>query len=120
MEVLRTLFENNNIEVELNSALGERNIALQRLYEFYVDYFMDPSRYAALMDRVAFNLSYGNPELKQKLTKIYNETPGYDGAMRKIQRSFKEFFGSDEFTRIFISELNQVMTEMINKAFIII
>lgn len=40
--------------------------------------------------------------------------------MRKLQISFKSFFGSDDFTRIFVTELNQVMTEMVNKAFIII
>lgn len=75
---------------------------------------------APLIDRVAYDLSYGNPELKQYLTNIYNSTPGYDGAMRKLQASFKSFFGSDDFTRILVTELNQVMTEMVNKAFIII
>ena len=95
-------------------------MALQRLYEFYIDYFMNESIFASLIDRVAYDLSYGNPELKQYLTSIYNNTPGYDGAMRKLQSSFKSFFGSDDFTRILVSELNQIMTEMVNKAFIII
>lgn len=120
MDVLKTLFGSDDIEAGLNPALGEKNIALQRLYEFYVAYFMDESRFASLIDRVAYDLSYGNPELKQYLTNIYNNTPSYDGAMRKLQISFKSFFGSDDFTRIFVTELNQVMTEMVNKAFIII
>lgn len=120
MDVLKNLFGNENIEVGLNPALGEKYMALQRLYEFYIEYFMNESRFASLIDRVAYDLSYGNPELKQYLTSIYNNTPGYDGAMRKLQLSFKSFFESDDFTRILVSELNQVMTEMVNKAFIII
>ena len=120
MEVVRTLTANNDLEAGLNPALGEKNIALQRLYEFYVDFFRDESRFATLIDRIAYDLSYGNPELKQVLTNIYNNTPGYDGAMRKLQSYFRAFFGSDVFTKIFISELNQVMTEMVNKSFIII
>ena len=120
MEVVRTLTANNDLEAGLNPALGEKNIALQRLYEFYVDFFRDESRFATLIDRIAYDLSYGNPELKQVLTNIYNNTPGYDGAMRKLQSYFRVFFGSDVFTKILISELNQVMTEMVNKSFIII
>lgn len=120
MEVVGKLCTNNHIEGRLNPAIGNRNIALQYLYEYYVDYFKEESRFAALIDRVAFDLSYGNTEVKQTLTNIYNKTPGYDGAMRNLQSSFKAFFGSDNFTRILISELNQVMTEMVNKSFIII
>lgn len=120
MEVLKTLYGNCDLEAGLNPAMGERNIALQRLYEFYVQFFMNEYRFASLIDRVAYDLSYGNPELKQFLTNIYNNTLGYDGAMRKLQNSFKVFFGSEHFTRILINELEQVMTEMVNKAFIII
>ena len=40
--------------------------------------------------------------------------------LKEVDGSFKSFFGSDDFTRIFVTELNQVMTEMVNKAFIII
>lgn len=120
IDVLKILLDNDDIGIGMNPALGEKYIALQRLYEFYVDYFRNESRFASLIDRVAYDLSYGNPELKQHLTKIYNCTPGYDGAMRKLQSSFKEFFGSDNFTRILISELNQIMTDMVNKLFIVI
>lgn len=114
------LTENNNIEAGMNPVLGDRNIALQRLYEFYVDYFMNPAKFALVVDRVAYDMSYGHPELKQKLTAVYSGTPGYDGAMRKLQYSFQDFFGSEDFRRILIEELGSVMTEMVNKAFIII
>lgn len=120
MEAVKTLLGTDDIEVGMNPALGQRNIALQKLYEFYVDYFMDESRYASLIDRVAYDLSYGNPDLKQLLTKVYNYTPGYDKAMRKLQFTFKAFFGSDDFIKTLITEFNWAMTEMVNKTFIVI
>ncbi len=120
MKAVKSLTKNDNIEAGMNPALGERNIALQQLYEFYVDYFMDPARFALVVDRVAYDMSYGNSELKQKLTAIYNGTPGYDRAMRKLQYSFQDFFGSEDCRRILIEELDSVMTNMVNKAFIVI
>lgn len=118
--MVKAITGNKNINAGLNPALGERNMALQRLYEFYVDYFLEESRFALLIDRVAYDLSYGNYELRQYLTASYNSKPGYDGAMRSLQLSFRIFFGTGSFTRILIYELSQVMTEMVNKTFIII
>ena len=120
LKAVESLTKNDNIEAGMNPALGDRNIALQRLYEFYVNYFMNPARFALVVERVAYDMSYGNPELKQKLTAIYNGTLGYDGAMRKLQYSFQDFFGSEDFRRILIEELDSVMTDMVNKAFIVI
>lgn len=119
-EVLKTLLENNEMKLESNPALGEREMVLQALYEFYKKFFNDASIFALLIDRVAYDLSFGNPELKSRLTKIYNNTPSYDGAMRNLQAYFNSFFGSEDFTRILVDELNQLMTEMVNKSFIII
>lgn len=44
IKAVESLTKNDNIEAGMNPALGDRNIALQRLYEFYVDYFMNPVR----------------------------------------------------------------------------
>lgn len=118
--VVESLTNNDNIEAGMNPALGDRNIALQRLYEFYVDYFMNPARFALVVDRIAYDMSYHNRELRKKLSIIYNMTPGYDEAMRKLQYSFQAFFGSDDFRRILIEELDTVMTEMVNKTIIAI
>lgn len=120
LKAVESLTKDDNIEAGMNPALGDRNIALQRLYEFYVDYFMNPARFSLVVDRVAYDMSYGNPELKQKLTAIYNGTLRYDGAMRKLQYLFQDFFGSADFRRILIEELDSVMTDMVNKAFIVI
>lgn len=119
-DTVKKLLSTDDIESGINPALGERNIALQRLYEFYVDYFMDKSRFATLVDRVAYDMSYANTELKQCLTHIYRETPGYDKAMRKLQNTFRIFFGSEHFVTILTAELDQALTDMVNKTFIII
>lgn len=101
-------------------ALGDRNSALERLYGFYQDYFMTPTRFGLVVDRVAFDMSYGNDELKKKLHAIYCQTPGYDRAMRKLQYYFRDFFGNEDFRRILAEELGSVMTDMVNKAFLVI
>jgi hypothetical protein len=119
-DVMKTLFSGEDIEAGMNPALGNRNIYLQRLYEFYKVYFMEESRYASLVERVSYDMSYGNDEIKKRLTAIYNNTPGYDSAMRKLQISFKELFGSEDFSKILIVELNSVMTDMVNKMFVAI
>ena len=119
-EVMSNLLETNDIATGLNPALGDRNICLQRLYEFYKEYFRNPSRFAFLIDQVAYDMSYGNKEIKQKLMNTYNSVPGYDGAMRKLQATFQEFFGSDDFVKILIEELENVMMNMVNKIFITI
>ncbi len=119
-DVMKILFCGEDIKVGMNPALGNRNIYLQRLYEFYKVYFMEESRYASLVERVSYDMSYGNDEIKKHLTAIYNNTPGYDSAMRKLQISFKELFGSEDFSRILIVELNSVMTDMVNKMFVAI
>ena len=107
-------------DFEINSIIGERNIVLKRLYNFYTTYLAEESRFASLIDRVAYNLSYGNPTWKQEITKVYNRYNGYDQAMRKVQERFKEFFGSENFQKILVDELSQGMTEMINKTLVII
>lgn len=119
-EVMSNLLETNDIAIGLNPALGDRNICLQRLYEFYKEYFRNPSRFAFLIDQVAYDMSYGNKEIKQKLINTYNSVPGYDGAMRKLQATFQEFFKSDDFARILIEEFESVMMNMANKIFITI
>lgn len=119
-KIIKSLFSNGIIE-GINPAIGKRNGELQRLYKFYVEYyFKDESKFALLIDRVAYDLSYANIDIKKKLTKIYYDTPGYDQAMRTLQSSYREFFGSDDFIKIFTLEFNQIMTEMVNKTFIVI
>lgn len=98
----------------------DREHALERLYEFYGTYFTEENRFALIVDRVCYNLSYGNKDVKRYLRDIYNVCPGRDSTMRKLQASFKELFKSDNFVNILIFELNQTMSEMVNKSFIVI
>lgn len=120
IDMVKELMGTDEIDLGMNPALGERNIALQKLYEFYIEYFTSSSRFASLIDCVAYDMSYGNPSVKKELREAYNVALGYDGAMRNLQAYFKKFFGSEQFEEILISELNQVMTDMVNKTFIVI
>lgn len=120
LDVFKSLLETDDLTTGFNPALGERNIALQRLYDFYLQFFMNEYRYSSLLDRVAYNLSYGNKEVKQMLTAVYEYTPGYDKTMRNLQESFKTFFESPTFERILVEELAKNMTDMVNKSFITI
>ncbi len=120
IDMVKALLDTDDIELGMNPALGQRSIALQKLYEFCIDYFMKDSRFASLIDRIAYDMSYGNSSVKVALAEAYNAVPGYDGGMRNLQNYFKEFFESEQFEKILISELNQVMTDMVNKTFIVI
>ena len=118
-EIMETI-SNSEPDFEINPIIENRNIVLQRLYYFYTKYLAEESRFASLIDRVAYNLSYGNPTWKQEITKVYNGYNGYNQAMRKVQEKFKDFFGSENFQKILVDELSQGMTEMINKTLVII
>lgn len=117
---MKEIFGTDNLEAGMNPALGTRNIYLQRLYEYFRLYFNDPERYASVVDRVSYNLTYGNPDVKAILNKAYYGTEGYDLAMRKLQYTFRSFFGSEKFSEILKTEFESVMNEMINKLFITI
>lgn len=116
--VVQHLLGKDDPEFEQNTIDRER--ALERLYRFYETYFMDENRFALMVDRVCYNLSYGNKDVKRYLRDIYNVCPGRDSTMRKLQVSFKELFKSDDFVNILVFELNQTMSEMVNKSFIVI
>lgn len=119
-ELMNNLLETDEINVGFNPILGERNIYLQQLYQFYKRYFENQWRFGALIDQVAYNMSYSNKEIKQKLTSVYNSVPGYDAAMRSLQVEFYKLFASDDFSAILVEELERGMREMLNKMFIVI
>lgn len=117
---MKELFGNDDLEAGMNPALGIRNIYLQRLYEFFKTYFEDPGRYASVVDRVSYNLTYGDPAVRELLDNAFYGTEGYDPAIRKLQDTFKNFFASNQFSEILTMEFELVMNEMINKLFITI
>lgn len=111
----------NAVEFNVDNVdtIGNLSNNISDLKELCSKYFVEESRFAILMDRVAYDLSYNNPYLKERLTEIYCEEPDYDNSMRKLQKFFRNFFECSTFPKMFVEELSQIMTEMVNKAFII-
>lgn len=93
---------------------------LQKLHFIFRHYFSSSEKYNMVMDKVAFNLSYGNKRIQKTLDKIYNEPISYDATIRKMQETFKKIFASKAFADIIAEELGIAMTELVNKMFIII
>ena len=74
-----------------------------------------------VMDKVAFNMSYGNIEVRKMVNSFYdNPYLTYDETIRNIQAQFKAFFKSDAFMVMLADEIGNAMTELVNKMFVII
>lgn len=72
------------------------------------------------MDKVAFNLSYGNKQIQRVIDKVYNKPISYDATIREMQQSFQKLFRTVQFADINAEEIGAAMTELVNKMFIII
>ena len=74
-----------------------------------------------VMDKVAYNISYGNLIVRERVDSIYfNPILTYDETIRSIQKWFKDFFGSEVFMDVLAYEIGKAMTGLINKMFVII
>ena len=74
-----------------------------------------------VMDKVAFNMSYGNIEVRKMVNSFYhNPYLTYDEMIRKMQAQFKVFFESDAFMVMLADEIGRAMTVLVNKMFVII
>lgn len=110
---------------DINPALVERlstkERKVQKLHLIFRNYFVSSDKYFMVMDKVAFNLSYGNEKVRKMVDSTYHDPDlTYDETIRKIQAQFKVFFESDTFMEILADEIGNAMTELINKMFIII
>lgn len=94
---------------------------IQKLHYIFRQYFASSEKYNVVIDKVAFNLSYGNSEIKQMVEQKYNEPYiTYDQTIRDMQKNFLRFFASDQFTKMLSDEIGNAMTEVVNKMFVII
>lgn len=121
--LIKKMFPDADLKTGMDPVIGEKNICLQRLYEFYRAYFSQQKVFANMTEIAAYDLSYRNKTVKAYLTKIYTQNlinHGYDRTIRTLQEEFRAFFESDEFLDIFISEWSDIMTEIVNKMLIII
>lgn len=92
----------------------------QQLHILFKDYFRDTGKYYMVMDKVAFNLSYGNSKIQDIIDTIYAKYISYDATIRKMQETYKEIFATKDFADIIAEEIGNAMTDLINKMFIII
>jgi hypothetical protein len=110
-----------SINPALVNAWSDREKNTQVLHLIFRTYFAQSGRYAMVMDRVAYQLSYGNNIIKDMLNQIYNSPDSYDEIMRDMQMTFKnDIFEEGMLKTLFINELNATMTELVNKMFITI
>lgn len=110
---------------DMNPALVDgfspKDKKLQKLHVIFRQYFTSSDKYYMVLDKVAFNLSYSNSAIRKMVDSIYRDPSiTYDETIRKMQKSFKECFASDEFMELLASEIGNAMTELVNKMFIII
>lgn len=110
----------NGWNPDLVDKCDSMNRSVQLLHFKLREYFNNTSRYYSIIDRVAFQLSFGNKYINDLLVKAYNEKYCYDFSIRNVQKCFFNIFQSEEFKHIIVNEFRNVMTDMINKLFIAI
>lgn len=94
---------------------------IQKLHLIFRHYFGSSDKFYMVIDRVAFNLSYGNDAIKKMTDAIYNKPYiTYDETIRLMQENFKKQYGSPNFADVLAAEMSSAMTELVNKMFVII
>lgn len=96
----------------------ERNT--QILHQAIRQYFSSSEKYYMVMDKVAFNLSYGNEQIRKIIDGIYQKPISYDQTMREMQDTFKKIFATQAFSAIIAKEIGDAMTDLINKMIILV
>lgn len=116
-----TRFAFADVNPALIESLSSKDRKLQKLYLIFRHYFASSDKYYMVMDKVAFNMSYGNVEVRKMVNSFYyNPYLTYDETIRKMQAQFKAFFESDAFMVMLADEIGSAMTELVNKMFVII
>jgi len=94
---------------------------IQKLHLIFRHYFGSSDKFYMVIDRIAFNLSYGNDAIKKMTDAIYNKPfITYDETIRLMQENFKKQYGSPNFADVLAAEMSSAMTELVNKMFVII
>lgn len=128
-KVIAELDENEQITqfafADINPAIFDdlplRVKKIQKLHLIFRHYFSSSDKFYMVIDRVAFNLSYGNDTIKKMTDAIYNKPfITYDETIRLMQENFKKQYGSPNFADVLAAEMSSVMTELVNKMFVII
>lgn len=116
-----TEFAFADINPAVFDGLPSKTRKLQKLHLIFRHYFATSEKYNMVIDKVAFNLSYGNADIRNMVDEKYNEPfITYDQTIRDMQKNFLMYYSSDRFEKLLSKELGKAMTELINKMFIII
>lgn len=92
----------------------------QKLHFLFRHYFNSTVKYYMVMDKVAFNLSYGNIRIQNIIDNVYRKPISYDATIREMQEMYKKIFATTDFAEIIAEEIGNAMTDLVNKIFIII
>ena len=94
---------------------------IQKLHLIFRRYFASSEKYNMVIDKVAYNLSYGNPKIRRLIDSKYNEPfITYDQTIREMQEIFMNYFATQDFAKMVSDEIGNAMTELVNKMFVII
>ncbi len=116
-----TKFAFADINPAVFDGLPESVRKIQKLHLIFRHYFAASEKYNMVIDKVAFNLSYGNKIIRDMVDKKYNESYiTYDQTIREMQDNFIKFFSSASFAEMISTEIGNAMTELVNKMFVII
>lgn len=110
----------NDINPQLINGMTEEEKNAQILHIIFKDYFINSGKYYTVMDKVAFQLSYGNDYIMNLLNEIYYSSMDYDTTMRTLQKTFFTLFKSEQFADIIVKEIENAMTDLVCKMFITI
>lgn len=109
---------------DINPALVNKWSVKQRntqiLHLALRNYFGSSEKFNMVMDRVAFNLSYGNKRIRRTIDRVYQKPISYDQTMREMQETFKRIFTTQAFADIIAEEIGKAMTDLVNKMIIVI
>lgn len=116
-----TRFAFSDINPAVFDGIPEKAKKIQKLHLIFRHYFAASEKYNMVLDKVAFNLSYGNKIIRNMVDQKYNEPYiTYDQTIRDMQENFIKFFSSERFADMLTTEISNAMTEIVNKMFVII
>lgn len=115
-----TEFAFADINPAILDSLPLKSRKIQKLHLVFRHYFKSSEKYYMVMDKVAFNLSYGNSRIQHIIDNVYCKPISYDATIREMQNTFRKIFATKEFEDIIADEIGSAMTDLVNKMFIII
>lgn len=112
--------------INMDSILMEKsnsNVQREIVKQYYLDLIKNNVDWIGyqVLNRVSMSLSYDNKYIKSKIDEIYF-MPGisYSDTFKRMQSKFRDIFGSEEFKLIICDEIAEVISEIVNRGFVII